>query len=180
MLGVWTSKEPPYYKLEKAMEQPLLPQQVVTETFQSKNGVCAPYDPGPVLPPGSIGPALPGTPRGDTGDRSDEEAAAQEADEPLHKLSGMQQVQREARRQWRLALPICTMNVFNVLLAMVSVIFVGHLGAKELAAGALATGVANVTGIAVLVSGGSVVFQRRHSKLLCWTSRDLSALVCTS
>ncbi|GAQ89633.1 MATE efflux family protein [Klebsormidium nitens] len=129
------------------MEQPLLPGEGVTGSLRSQNGVCAPYDPGPGLPPGAIGPALPGTPCADSREQSDEEAAA---DEPLHKLSGMQQVRREAHKQWRLALPICTMNVFNVLLAMVSVIFVGHLGAKELAAGALATGVANVTGIAVL------------------------------
>lgn len=132
------------------MEQPLLPGEVATDSARSQNGASAPYDPGPGLPPGSIGPALPGNSCADATEHSNEEAAG---DEPLHKLSGMQQLRREAHKQWRLALPICTMNVFNVLLAMVSVIFVGHLGAKELAAGALATGVANVTGIAVLVSG---------------------------
>lgn len=134
------------------MEQPLLLSRVEAESARSIPGSSAPYDPGPDVLPCSINPGLVGPLPVASGEESSELAAACHDDVALHKVASMRQFQIEGHRQWRLALPICTMNVFNVLLAMVSVIFVGHLGAKELAAGALATGVANVTGIAVLVS----------------------------
>jgi hypothetical protein len=81
----------------------------------------------------------------------DESDLEDEKDVPLVGLHSTAEVKAEAYKQWAMAVPISTMNVFEFLLALVSVMFVGHLGASQLAAAALAASVANVTGISVMV-----------------------------
>ena len=57
----------------------------------------------------------------------------------------------EAKRQLILGAPIAGMNVLNFMMQLVSIIFVGHLGALPLAGAAMSASLSNVTGFAVLV-----------------------------
>lgn len=84
--------------------------------------------------------------------QDDESDLEDEKDLPLVGLPAVEDLKAEAHKQWTMALPISTMNIFEFMLALVSVMFVGHLGATQLAAAALAASVANVTGISVMVS----------------------------
>lgn len=92
----------------------------------------------------------------------DQSELEDEKDLPLVGLPAVADYKAEAYRQWTMALPISTMNIFEFMLALVSVMFVGHLGATQLAAAALAASVANVTGISVMVSR-----QLMHPEALC-------------
>ncbi|KAM0947345.1 putative multi antimicrobial extrusion protein [Dioscorea sansibarensis] len=56
----------------------------------------------------------------------------------------------ELRELWSMAAPITAMNLVVYLRAMISVVFLGHLGPLELAGGALAIGFTNITGYSVL------------------------------
>ncbi|GAQ85861.1 MATE efflux family protein [Klebsormidium nitens] len=80
----------------------------------------------------------------------DQSELEDEKDLPLVGLPAVANLKAEAYKQWTMALPISTMNIFEFMLALVSVMFVGHLGATQLAAAALAASVANVTGISVM------------------------------
>ncbi|KAK9818407.1 hypothetical protein WJX72_012193 [[Myrmecia] bisecta] len=64
---------------------------------------------------------------------------------------------REAGTVVQLSLPVSTAFLLNKSLSVVSVVFVGHLGAAELAAASLASSLANVTGYAVLAGLSSAL-----------------------
>ncbi|KQK12236.1 protein DETOXIFICATION 54 [Brachypodium distachyon] len=56
----------------------------------------------------------------------------------------------ELRELWRMAFPITSLNLIVYLRAMVSVLCLGRLGPLDLAGGALAIGLTNITGHSVL------------------------------
>ncbi|PQP94852.1 hypothetical protein Pyn_37250 [Prunus yedoensis var. nudiflora] len=57
----------------------------------------------------------------------------------------------EAKKQVLFSLPIIPTNVFFSLIPLVSVMFAGHLGERQLAGATLANSWANVTGFALVV-----------------------------
>lgn len=59
---------------------------------------------------------------------------------------------KEAKRQVRLGVPVVMMGLLDFSVALVSVAFVGRLGALDLAGAAMAVSFANVFGFAILVS----------------------------
>ncbi|GAV62285.1 MatE domain-containing protein [Cephalotus follicularis] len=68
-----------------------------------------------------------------------------------HKLPSPSQVLEELKELWAMALPITAMNCLVYVRAVVSVLFLGRLGSRELAGGALSIGFTNITGYSVLV-----------------------------
>ncbi|KAJ0969501.1 hypothetical protein J5N97_022378 [Dioscorea zingiberensis] len=71
-------------------------------------------------------------------------------DEDEHKAETETETASELRELWAMAAPITAMNIVVYLRAMISVVFLGHLGPLELAGGALAIGFTNITGYSVL------------------------------
>lgn len=60
-------------------------------------------------------------------------------------------------RQWTLALPLALQNLFNYLLGVFIIMFVGRLGEFELSAMVLASSLYNVTGYAILFGFSSSI-----------------------
>lgn len=75
----------------------------------------------------------------------------EDSDISLHKLPSATQIAEELIELWSMALPVTAMNCLVYIRAVVSVLFLGHLGSLELAGGALSIGFTNITGYSVLV-----------------------------
>lgn len=77
--------------------------------------------------------------------------ADKDPDFSSYKYPSASQVVEELKELWGMALPITAMNCLVYVRAVVSVLFLGHLGSLELAGGALSIGFTNITGYSVLV-----------------------------
>jgi hypothetical protein len=74
----------------------------------------------------------------------------------LHERPAVQDAKREAKLQVHLGTPVVMMGLLDFSIGLVSVTFVGRLGALPLAGAAMAVSFANVFGFAILVSSGFV------------------------
>ncbi|KAK7379966.1 hypothetical protein VNO78_32253 [Psophocarpus tetragonolobus] len=100
----------------------------------------------------------------------------------------MWDVIEEAKTLWEVAFPTAVTGVIMYARSMVSMVFMGRLGEKELAAGSLAIAFANITGYSVL--GGlslgmeplcSQALGAKRPKVLCMTlHRCVIFLICSS
>jgi hypothetical protein len=70
----------------------------------------------------------------------------------LQERPAVQDAKREAEQQIHLGMPVVMMGLLDFSIGLVSVTFVGRLGALPLAGAAMAVSFANVFGFAILVS----------------------------